>query len=287
MIPLLLLLAIILIASSIGIVIYFHMRRKTCSCIGKICGTKDECGNICPRSEENQKCGTDNKVCSTYCTDCRGVNGCGDSCTALLCQPNQVCYEGNCCTPNCSNPSIDGCQSDGCGGTCPCPQGEKCYTDGTGLTSCCSPPTCNGTCGGSPVCGITCDCQNRYCSSSSCCNQGTCQYTDICNSPVGPYLKSGWGKFCNTCTGCKLVNAKFENDAVIPIEGKIVCDTCDTAKNVETVIDNTADYYFSYQGQLYPGKDKICSGNCSACSCFTDDDCKRFGCSSCVGTVCQ
>lgn len=282
MIFLLFILSIILIVSAIGVVVYFHIKKKTCSCIGKKCGTTDECGNSCPG--ENEKCNSKGIVCSTFCKDCSSTNGCGESCTELVCQPNQLCYEGNCCTPSCTE--ANACQSDGCGGICPCPQGQKCYTDSAGTISCCEAPVCNGSCGGTPVCGVVCSCQDKYCAEGSCCNQGTCQYTDICNSPVGPYLKSGWGKFCDACTGCRLENAKFENDAVIPVEGKIICDSCGTNKNVEAVIDNTADYYFNYQGQIYPGKDKVCSANCSACNCYTDDDCKRFGCSSCVGTVC-
>ncbi len=275
---LLFILAVIIIVGVALVIV--STRKKTCDCLGKSCNGTDGCGNVCCDDTKNQKC-VNGVCCSSDCSDktCSDKNGCGESCESAVCGNGQKCFQGNCCASQCDGKT---CENDGCGGTCPCPKGQTCY-QGT----CCIPPVCDGTfCG--DACGMNCNCNDRYCYPGSCCSNSSCTYKDICNSPVGSMLKGQWAKFCDVCEECNLRDTVFQGDAVVPFSGTLNCTHCD-GKNVGNVKIDPMALYYEYNKDsnnpvIVPRYDSV--RNCDNVSCGTDNDCKRFACTTCVGTKC-
>jgi len=282
----------LLLIFSGGILIYIG--KKNCTCIGKECSADDGCGNKCCNG--TTKCGPDGKCCSTDCTGkaCDENNGCDDSCN--FCSDDQECKEGNC-----QNKLVH-CSEFSCDDSCKCPAGKICYEH-----KCCTPDDCStGMCGGEGKCGMPpCSCNDRYCGSGriktgNCCRSGKCNYEDICESPASYLLSETWGKFCqrkdvtnpraNFCKKCKLENAIFSDDSLLPISGQITCESC-TAGGIEygtqkIDIDPSAGAYIvSNSGQIISqAKSKE---NCSNYPCEIDEDCTHLGCKNCIGGVCS
>jgi hypothetical protein len=260
--------------------------NRTCSCVGKPCGSKDDCGNTC--CGEKEKC-VAGLCCSTDCTgkNCSETNGCGDSCN--FCKGVEKCINGNCQRNLCSEFNCDD--------NCTCPSGKICYQN-----RCCEPQDCStGVCGGTGSCGRpACACNDRYCgtgqlNTGACCNAGMCTYDDICNSPAGPTLAIGWGKFCARdsvtnqpeCKNCRLTNAIFDDNSLVPISGTITCDSCKGGNSTVVVkIDKNIGAYIADGKGGIIGQANTCPDNCGSCACVFDDDCKHMGCGTCVGGSC-
>lgn len=101
-------------------------------------------------------------------------------------------------------------------------------------------------------------------------------------------MKGHWGKFCDSCDSCTLHDAKFQENAIVPISGVLDCSHCN-GKNVAPVqIDNMAFYYMfnndTANPAIVPRYDSV--HNCSNVICATDSDCKRFNCKTCVAGQC-
>ena len=269
----------ILVIITIIVIVAVIKGKKECTCLGKKCLDTDGCGNICCDEKKNQKC-VNGYCCLADCSgkSCDQKNDCGEACTSYVCNPDEKCFQGNCCKPQCDGKS---CQNDGCGGTCPCPKGKVCFQG-----NCCTPPNCDNFCG--TACGMTCNCNDRYCYPNSCCSGGTCQYSDICNSPVGITLKGQWAKFCDVCEMCSLKNAKFKNDSAVPISGELECTHCD-GKNVEPVQIDDMAFYYEYNKDnanpaIVPRYNSV--QQCSSVVCSNDSDCQRFNCKTCLAGQC-
>lgn len=272
------LLLLLLIISGVVYALYEHSKnvKPNCSCIGKPCNSTDGCGNACCGIGEACVGG---KCCSEDCGNksCAELNGCGESCEKAVCG-DKKCYKGNCCEPNCDNKT---CSDDGCGGICPCPNGEKCYNG-----ACCTPPKCDGQFCGSG-CGVECKCNDAYCYPGSCCSKNSCAYKDICNSPVGTVLKGQWGRFCDKCEGCDLLNPEFINNSIVPSSGILKCTHCNS-KNVEEIKIDRFAYSYVYDDQSTSIKPTFdTTHDCGKVACKSDVDCARFNCTSCVGSVCK
>lgn len=290
-----------------GMIVFFKTRKKSCTCIGKPCGSTDGCGNTCCDPTKNEKC-VNGKCCSADCSKltCDQKNGCGESCKQYLCGAGEMCCQGNCQVSACS---LTNCDSDGCGGPCTCPDGYVCHEG-----SCCKKEICSGQCGGEGSCGQPpCSCNDNYCH-GTCCKNGQCTYENICeNSPISTqeYLAKQWGQFCaylpeqdpskprlRRCQKCNLENPQFLNDALAPIAGKITCESCykddlglEINNDVEPIdIDpNVGFYKVDSTGNLIAGsseKDYCKKVGCNSCICIKDSDCQRFGCTSCVNNSC-
>lgn len=284
------LLIILFILFVFAILVFFVVRKKkSCTCIGKPCGSKDDCGNPCCDVSKGEKC-VNGKCCNASCKglSCSDKNGCGESCEEILCG-DSICFQGNCCIQNCSKGSC----ANSCGKPCPCPDGDICHNG-----ECCTPDDCStGICGNESKCGKKCSCQDKYCPDDGCCVNGKCTYKNICESSTDPnfnlFLKE-WAKFCPTCINCELKDAIFEQDgeylSVIPIKGTISCEKCLQNKKyveVEPVeIERDVLSYDNVNGTLTPG---LVNQGCDEKKCLTSADCKRWGCDNhdCVGMRCQ
>lgn len=304
MIVIVIIIAVLVLLLGIGLVV---TRKKSCSCIGKPCGTDDGCGNTCCDPSKGQKC-VNGKCCDASCDglSCNETNGCGESCADIVCG-DKICYQGNCCTQNCIR---DSC-SESCGKPCPCPNpGDICHNG-----ECCTPPDCStGICGNESKCGKTCTCQNDYCPGDGCCVSGKCTYKNICETSTDSLfnkLLKDWAQFCNPiddkssdpqCMNCDLQDALFEQDgdymSIIPTSGTISCQQClKSGKFVDVdpvKIDAPVNYYENNNGEITPGPRDLeqCKnqpGGCSNCLCSTSADCKRWGCDNhdCIGMKCQ
>jgi hypothetical protein len=140
--------------------------KCACSGAGVACqGDSECCSNLC--SDGLCACAVTGSSCQNGGDCCCGVcvsGACG--CAEGTCQPNQVCVNFACCTPDCAGKT---CGSDGCEGSCgPCCE--------TGIACASDDDCCSGQCqGGVCAClepGNSCQADTECCSNS--CLEGKC-----------------------------------------------------------------------------------------------------------------
>lgn len=273
--------------------VHFLVKKKKSqeSCNDKVCTTSADCADCGGGNATcyNGKC-CEPKSCLTG--NCGDTDGCGNAC--VTCKTGEVCNNGNCCAcQDCDGKYCGPCTS--CGGApCPCPTGHKCV-DG----KCCEEKECTNDICGDAGCGKQCGC-GPY----GHCSDGKCDYGDICGSTANPnqrdYMKNQWGQFCKPsiddarpmCDHCTLTNAQWEGNALAPIAGTITCKQCIDDKGrwnihpTPVVINPDVGFYENVDGQIVAGhtgtSQNYCSElGCEQCICIGDDDCKRFGCTTC------
>jgi hypothetical protein len=220
----------------------------TCSagqqCIGGECGPPPpECnasdGGMQCGSVENAcgsgtiECGTctgDTKCVGHTCTACApptcgaatcggASNGCGPTVSCGTCAAkNEVCDDGECCTPETCAELIDAGSVQGCSvvdlncgvhQSCqPCAKGDVC-DEATGTCSACVPKTCSDFgdtgCQHSDGCGNLLDCcgAGTTCTAGFCCPPGQISYEGTCCQPTcSPSLPAGAQGSCGVTIYC-------------------------------------------------------------------------------------
>lgn len=269
---------------SIAILVYFlvhHSKTKKCS---KTCSDNSDCPDDCPVCYQGKCCNPDcvNKSCDQE-------DGCGKKCGCA--NANQVCDQGVCCIPQCDG-IVCGPGVQQCGGKeCKCGPDQVCYQG-----ECCTPKVCDGTYCGPRGCGLgNCECNTR--SNLGSCIRSKCVYDNICNIPnkTDQYLFQEWAKFCGNCENCQLISPTFQGDSIVPLSGQIQCEKCKSSSgwnssiNPVSINKDVRYYQTDSNGNIIPGPNQpnYCSDNKCKCDCVINDDCKRWGCTTCIGQTCK
>ena len=274
----------LIILGIVGLVGLLYIKQKHKNTHNQTCKTTQDCisgytcyKNICCKPN------CDNKTCSEH-------DGCGNLCG---CDIGKKCVNGSCCSEQCDGISCGPGTKQCDGSPCGCNSGQTCDTN---THQCCTPKSCKNNYCGYRGCGLAdCPCIERL----GICINNTCDYNNVCSikNSFDKLLFDKWGGFCSECSNCSLQNVVPDGKSIIPLSGTVVCEKCRKKDgtwntNVTPVeIDSQVyNYGVNNYGQIVSKtidpKGYCKTNGCSGCYCKFDDDCKRWGCSECIGQTC-